>query len=209
MRLIGLTGMRGVGKSKIADHLRERHGFTSLHAFAGGKVATEALFRHFGATPDLAHRMVHGDLRDTPSDLLPLTADGVTHHAPRFFMELFGNFMATELGPEWTLGSELRILERAGGNDRILVESVVYEAEIIRRAGGMIIRVDRQDPGSRSPTGGGIRTNAAVAGIVPDAVFVNDHPTVLDMLADFDRRFIDALEPDLELQEGGQAAPTP
>lgn len=188
-RIIGLTGYRQSGKSTVSAHLRERHGFHALHAFAGGKVACEAWFQHIGADADIAARMVHGDLRDTPSPLLPCRRDddGVHAHAtPRFFMEMFGNFMGDMMGPEWTAGTEFQRLARLGVTTDIVADSVVYEEEVIRSHGGIIIRIDRA-----GTAGKGMKSDAAVDRIEPDAVFVNDHDTVEAMLHAFDARFIE------------------
>jgi hypothetical protein len=162
--LIGLTGRRGVGKSEIAKALEERHGFVKLHAFAGGKAATEAYFRHIGAEEDVAFRMVHGDLRDIRSDLLP---GGQT---PRFFMERFGFFMGHDLGPTWTLGMEIARFQRLHPGKSAIIESVVYEAGVLRAAGGVIVRVER--PGHEGVVG--IKTDAVQAGIVADETILND-----------------------------------
>lgn len=161
--VIGLTGRRGVGKSEIAKDLVETMGAFSAHTFAGGKAATEAYFRHIGCSIEEAHRMVHGDLRDLPHVRLP---GGRT---PRYFMEHFGRFMGQEMGAQWTLGTELRRLADQGVTGLVVIESVVYEADIIRSAGGRIIRVVR--PNSDGPMG--IATDRAQAAIKADTVIVN------------------------------------
>lgn len=161
--VIGLTGKRGVGKSAAADHLVEVYGFDRAHAFAGGKAATLAYFRHLGAPADVARRMAHGDLRDQPSPFLP------GNQTPRFFMEKFGRFMGVTLGPDWTLGAEL-IRHRNAGTRPLVVESVVYEAPVIRAAGGVIVRIVR--PGHAGPTGD--ETDPVQASINVDTTIVND-----------------------------------
>ena len=191
IRILGLTGYRQTGKSTIAAHLKAEHGFVAAHVFAGGKAATEAYFRHLGADDETAHRMVHGDLRDQPSPFLPLRVDlpsgaSPEHHSPRFFMEMFGNFMGETLGADWTAGLELKRIQAENPGRDILIESVVYEAEAIRAAGGTIIRIDR--PGT---SGRGLKTDRAVETITPDAIFTNEHADVASMLAEFDRRFLE------------------
>lgn len=188
--ILGLTGYRNTGKTTIANHLKEHHGFLPLHAFAGGKVACEGFFRHLGADQELAREMVHGSLRDEPSSLLPLRADmvegtGPEHYSPRFFMEMFGNFMGSTLGPEWTAGLELPkfIAENPGRN--ILVESVVYEEDVLRAQGATIVQIHR--PGQR---GNGLKTDAAVDRIQADMHFTNDMASPEEMLAAFDARIM-------------------
>lgn len=161
--LIGLTGLRGVGKTTAAAHLVLRYGFVRAHPLDGGKIAAEAYFRHLGARIDEAERMVLGDLRDVPSPLLPGRA------TPRYFLERFGAFMGVTLGPDWTLGAELARLRAREPWRPIVVESVVYEAGVIRDAGGIIVRIER--PGHAGPAG--IETDAAQAEIAADATIVN------------------------------------
>ena len=168
MILIGLTGERQVGKSVLADHLVAEHGFSRLHPFDGGKAATQAFFRHLGADADTAWRMVNGDLKDRPSHLLPVGPDGVNFD-PRFFMEKFGAFMGVILGPDWTLNQEIRRLADQG-SDRIIAESIAFEAEAFRAAGGIVVGVKRPRAG---PIIAGIETDRVVAGIVPDLTFHN------------------------------------
>jgi len=162
-QIIGLTGRRHVGKSESAIWLQEL-GFIKCHAFEGGKAAAVGYFRHLGASEDVAHRMVHGDLRDVPSPLLP------DNQTPRYFLEIFGKFMGTTLGPEWTLGLELRRVRAACPGKSIIVESVVYEADCFRAAGGTIVRIIR--PGHQGPTG--MMTDAAEAEIAADVEIIND-----------------------------------
>ncbi|QKV20223.1 hypothetical protein [Oricola thermophila] len=162
--LIGLTGKRGVGKTEAANHLVDMLGYGRIHPFGGGKAAAIGYFMHLGATHDEACRMVHGDLRDAPSDLLP---DRVP---PRHFLERFGRFMGVEMGSAWTLGAELAAASRSDPGVPIVVESVVYEAPTIRAAGGVIVRILR--PGVDGPVG--ICTDAEQGAIAVDAEIVND-----------------------------------
>lgn len=161
--LIAFTGRRGVGKSEAAAAL-ESAGFVRAHAFGGGKAATEAYFRHIGATAEQAREMVNGSLKDVPSPLLPKC------HTPRYFMERFGHFLGVSLGADWTLGAELTRLDRDYPGRSVVIESVAYEQAVIRAAGGKIIRIAR--PGHKGPEG--VRTDEAVARIEVDMTIVND-----------------------------------
>lgn len=161
--IIGLTGRRHVGKSTAADHLVASFGFVRAHPFAGGKAAAAAYFVHMGASADEARRMVNGDLRDRPSPFLPGNA------LPRTFLERFGRFMGVDMGCDWTLGAELALMRRNHPGRPIVVESVVYEAQAIRRAGGLILRIER--PGHAGPAG--VCTDEAQAALVVDATIIN------------------------------------
>lgn len=177
--ILGLTGSRGVGKSRLCDALVEGHGFTRMHPFDGGKAACEAYFRHLGATAEEASRMVRGDLKDASSPFLPMGPDG-QRHAPRYFMERFGAFMGVTLGSEWTLEAEVARLIGAGVT-RIVSESIVFEADDFRRLGGVIVEVVR----TGGPMIEGIETDRAVRRISPDAVFHNMSDTVEQAQSDF------------------------
>lgn len=162
--VIGLTGRRHVGKTTATNYLFVTYGFARVHAFEGGKVAAAAYFEHLGASAEEARRMVYGDLRDQPSRYLPGNA------LPRMFLEKFGHFMGVGMGAEWTLGAELERTWRDNPGRPVVVESVVYEAPVIRAAGGLIVRIVR--PGHDGPAG--IRTDIAQASLDVDATIVND-----------------------------------
>lgn len=156
--MIGLTGLRNVGKSTVANLLTAEYGFTSIHAFAAGKEAAKEYFIAIGFDADDAWEMVYGDLKDVPNDGLP---GGV---APRFFLEKFGHFMGHTLGIEWTLGQELRIARKR--SRRIVVESLVYEAGWFKAQGGVVVRLER--PGHIGPSG--VESDAVQALVAADVV---------------------------------------
>jgi hypothetical protein len=143
--MIGLTGLRNVGKSTVANLLEREFGFRKIHAFESGKEAAVTWFAEATGDIDRAVRMVHGDLKDKPCADLP---GGV---APRYFLERFGKFMGVEMGIEWTLAIEVAKARREAPGRPIVVESVVYEADWFRAQGGVVWRLER--PGHNSPTG--------------------------------------------------------
>ena len=99
-------------KSTVADHLKSR-GWQSVHPFAGGKVMVIPYLERLGIPHATAERMVYGDLKDVAHPLLP--GDGKC----RTLMEKLGAFMPRELGPEWTIGVELKLA-------RIPEKSITY-----------------------------------------------------------------------------------
>jgi hypothetical protein len=161
-RIIGLTGRRGVGKTEVAKALQDS-GYVDAHPFEGGKRMCVAYYQYLGADEDVANRMVYGDLKDTPSPHLPGNVSS------RYFMERFGKWLGTEMGPEWTIGAELARQKRRGA-EKIVVSSVVYEEPVVRDAGATIVKVVR--PRHKSPPGD--KSDKAVDAIVPDLILTND-----------------------------------
>lgn len=162
-KLIGLTGKRHVGKTTAANILVD-NGFRRIHAFDGGKAACRGYFEHLGADPETARRMTDGDLKDAPSDLLPGRA------TPRDFMEPFGRWMGVDMGVPWTLGAEIKRAMAMAPGAPLVAESMVYEADYFREAGGVIIRIVR--PGSVGPEGAS--TDAFQATIDAEHTVIND-----------------------------------
>lgn len=175
--IIGLTGERRVGKSEVVKILLEQ-GFVRCHPFDGGKAACVGYFMHLGASADDAERMVNGDLKDVPSPILPGNA------MPRDLMEPFGAFMGQTMGVEWTLGAELAATFRAHPGRDVVAESLVYEADLFRSLGGLLIRIER--PGVKRPAG--MMTDAFQRTIQADVTIYND-----GTLDDLRRKILDLI----------------
>lgn len=153
--MIGLTGLRNVGKSTVANLLEEEFGFEKAHAFEAGKEAAERWFDVIGGD---GWRMVYGDLKDQPSEHLP---GGV---APRYFLEKFGHFMGETMGVEWTLALAIKCARKRNPRAPIVVESLVYEAPWFKAQGGVVVRLER--PGHNGPEG--VESDAVQAQIETD-----------------------------------------
>lgn len=168
--MIAFKGGRGVGKSTLASHLVESHGFARAHPFDGGKAASKAYFMHLGADSETAELMITGPLKDIPSPVLPVSPTG-ENFAPRYFLEKFGAFMGTTMGPSWTIRQEIEKLQ-AEGADRIIFESIAFEADTLRDMGGIIIEIVPLN--ERGKVGVvGIETDAVVSRIKADFIFQN------------------------------------
>ena len=172
--MIGFMGGRGVGKSTLAHHLVQAHGFARAHPFDGGKAASLAYFMHLGASLEHAESMIMGAMKDAPCPLLPLDHDG-QHYAPRYFLEKFAAFMGNDLGDAWTLGKEIERLQD-DGCDRIIFESIAFEAERFQEIGGIIIEIQPLNIRKEHMIVG-VETDGAVRRIVPDHVFQNNFST--------------------------------
>ena len=174
-KIIGLAGYRQVGKSKITQHLCENHGFKSVHPFGVWKTGIVAMYKAIGIDEETALRMVDGDLKDTPHPSLP---DGMDS---RFLMERVGKYSGTELGPQWTLGLALKQMDQLYPDADLIIESIVYEVDVVRSFGGHIVMIDR--PGTE---GKGLDTDAATKLINPDSRFLNDGNELDVMLMEFE-----------------------
>lgn len=73
--IIALFGRRQVGKSHIANHLVDTHGYVRLHPFNPGKAGLREVYKAGGANDLEALRMTDTDLKDLPSRFLPKIGD--------------------------------------------------------------------------------------------------------------------------------------
>jgi hypothetical protein len=131
--VIGLNGLRGSGKSTVAEHLISAHGFVRVKFAQGLKDMLHAI--------GLNDRHIEGDLKEVPCDLL-------CGKTPRHAMQT--------LGTEWgraLIGKEL--WQHIGiakvkthweqGRHRVIIDDARFENECtaIRQMGGAIWRVLR------------------------------------------------------------------
>jgi hypothetical protein len=173
--IIGLAGFRQVGKTHITKHLCENHGFKSVHPFEVWKDGIKAMYMSIGIDEQTAEDMVRGDLKDTPHDALPDGADS------RFLMERLGKYSGTQLGRQWTLGLALRKMDLEYPNANLIIESIVYEVDVVREFGGHVVMIDR--PGTE---GKGLDTDKATKLIEPDSRFLNDGSDLDVLMIEFE-----------------------
>jgi len=169
-----MTGDRCVGKSEVTRYLVERHGFVKVHPFDGGKAMCKAYYVYHGFDEETAERMVNGDLKDVPMEDLPY------NQSSRYFMEELGKYLPT-LGLGWTLGSEIeRVSRRFSGACDIVIESLVYEEEVVRSyENSLIVRLTRKEAKI------GTHSSRAVEQITPD-MLIENNGTLPDLFDRFD-----------------------
>lgn len=136
--IIAFTGLAGAGKSTAAMHLVKRHRFERVR-FAG---PLKAMMAALGLTA----AEIDGDRKELPCELL----GGKT---PRWAMQTIG----TEWGRQ-CIGDDLWIRAWRAAVDRlpsgapVVVDDCRFpnEAEAVRAAGGLIVRINRQGAGTAS-----------------------------------------------------------
>ena len=140
-RVVGVTGLKHNGKDTVADHLCETYGYSRV-AFAGP--LKEVCATLFG----FSHEQLHGSLKETPD----VGWFGVTPRRVLQYIgtDLFRNHMSG-LHPEfrdefWLQCAERRIRKLLEDPEaRVVVSDVRFpnECELIKRLGGIVIRVVR------------------------------------------------------------------
>lgn len=131
MKVVGLIGRLGSGKTTAADYLVEQYGFSRIK-FAD---PLKDMLRAIGLTDD----HIEGDLKEEPCDLL-------MGQTPRHAMQT--------LGTEWgrnCIDQNLWVrlwLERAGAKRMVVADDCRFpnEMETIRKNGGTLIRIVPQFP---------------------------------------------------------------
>lgn len=163
--VVGFCGLAGSGKTTLAEHLVQHHGFARV-PFAG---PLKAMAAAFGLTP----AEVAGHLKEEPCEAL-------CGKTPRQFMQMLG----TEFGRE-LLGQDLwvnawrrvvaRHLEEAlvdGAPLRVVCDDVRFanEAAAIRTLGGRVVMLTRRGAGSKS----GFSHPSEALDFIPDKSVGND-----------------------------------
>lgn len=183
---VGLTGGRGVGKSYLTTEL-VKEGFVRVHPFNPGKALLRGYYVSRGATEDEAFSMTDGELKDrpAPAGVLPIDPETGQAYTSRFLMEKLGFHMAKVVGLSSTIGTELRHWA-SSGETKILVDSVVYEADEIRKMDNSAILKIVVPEGAQKETGIKAEiTDANVAKITPDALVVNEMNGVGPLMESF------------------------
>lgn len=164
--IIAFTGKRNVGKTTAANYLVEKHGYIRAHPFNPGKAMCKTYYMYCGASEDEAERMINGDMKDSPSPYLP------GNSTSRFLMEEWGMFSGKVLGPAWTLGIELKKIQREQPDKNIVIESLVYEEPWVRVhfPNTVVVRIIRQQ---ESDVGYTKNTDAAEKEITVNYVLKN------------------------------------
>ncbi|GHC61771.1 deoxynucleotide monophosphate kinase [Limoniibacter endophyticus] len=126
-RVIALAGAAGSGKSTVADHLVDLHGYTRVK-FAG---PLKDMCRAIGLTDE----HIEGGLKEVPADILQ-------GKSPRQFMQALGTeFGRDMIGENFWVG----LWEaRAAQHDRVVVDDCRFpnEAAAVRRLGGVVIKLE-------------------------------------------------------------------
>lgn len=166
--VIGLVGCAGSGKSTVAQYLVERCGFRQESFAKALKDCAAAIFgwdrrRLEGETP--GDRVWRESVDQWWSARL-----NITNLTPRWVLQHIGTeLMRNEFHDEIWISSLQRRLHSTDGN--VVVSDVRFpnEAEAIRSAGGILVRIER-----RGTVACGHVTETALVGFEADCTLVND-----------------------------------
>lgn len=161
VRVVAFCGYAGSGKSTAADCLARLYGYRRLR-FAGPlKAMLRAFYVEAGIPPAIVDARIEGPRKEVPDLLLG-------GKSPRYAMQTLGTEWGRELlSPDiWTNVLSRRLSD----GTRSVIEDCRFanEAAVIRRHGGLIIRIDR--PGCE-PQGDHVSETLPIE---PDATIVND-----------------------------------
>jgi hypothetical protein len=154
--IIAFTGLAGSGKSTAAQHLVATRGFQRIR-FAG---PLKAMMAALGLT----HEEIEGSEKETPCALL----GGKT---PRYAMQTIGTEWGRDLIAQdlWIRAFNAALLQVPAGVP-VVIDDCRFpnEAEAVRAAGGLLVRIDR--PG----VGAGAAGHSSESHVLPtDAALLN------------------------------------
>lgn len=164
VRLIGLIGYGGAGKTTVANILRERHGFQGPHIKTPIANMVRSFLRDFGVPEADIDRYIDGDLK---REVIPTIGKSST-----YLQQTLGFDWGRDLVREdiWLANWLLRAETILGAGGSVVQESVRApdEVEPIRSRGGIIAEVRRPGVG---PLEGGHKSE--ILPCQPDVVIDN------------------------------------
>ncbi|MCK9609186.1 MAG: hypothetical protein M0R33_22350 [Methylomonas sp.] len=139
--LIGIVAGKQAGKTTIAAYLHEKYGYTTTSIAEPLKLALKDIF---GFTDE--------QLYDSKKEV----ADEFWQITPRYALQFIGTELfrdglskyAPHIGADiWAMSAERRIQQYLQNKDKVVVDDIRFpnEAEVIRKLGGILIRVTRPD----------------------------------------------------------------
>lgn len=134
--IIAFTGLAGAGKSTAAAHLVQRHGYERVR-FAG---PLKSMLAALGCTQE----QIDGSEKETPCDLL-------CGKTPRQAMQWLGTeFGRNLIGDDIWIRAWKAAVDRLPAGVPVVVDDLRFpnEAEAVRAAGGVIVRIDRPGAGT-------------------------------------------------------------
>jgi hypothetical protein len=139
VRVIGLSGFAGAGKTAAAKYIEERYGFERKHIAEPLRAMLAVLLRINGISDEMITRYLEGDLKDG----VVIPEIGKTSRD-----------LQITLGTEWGREQVHPALwsdtwKRSAGDGKVMNDSVRFpnEQDAIREMGGVTILIDR--PGSQ------------------------------------------------------------
>jgi hypothetical protein len=182
MIVIGLAGLKGCGKSTVAQHLASEHGFARIRFAAPLKSMISRLLEEMGLGHHQAWHLIEGDHKETPTPLF-------MGQTPRHAMQTLGTEWGRDLiGPDFWVACWRLMVDKARLDAmadqctdapvlKIIAEDCRFpnEAAAIRALGGKVVWIDR--PGLAA-TGHASENSLTAADC--DAVIRND-AAILDL----------------------------
>jgi hypothetical protein len=175
MKLIGLSGRAGCGKTTVARYLIECHGFVRVRFADPLKDMLRAV--------DLTDRQLDGDLKEQPSDL-------INHWTPRKLQQWLGTDCFRDQVDKdfWVKAWTRRTQAQFDLGENVVADDVRFpnEAAAIFRFGGVVARISR--PNNKLDVGR--HESEAHADSLPcDAHIINDG-ALSDLFRTVDYRLI-------------------
>lgn len=153
----------GVGKSTAANYLSETH---SLKQASFAKNLKDAVSCIFGLDREMLEGLVDRERRESPDDYWSQKLGTPT--SPRYLLQ----FIGTDLFRAWNSDIWVWSLEKnLGENTAITDVRWKNEAEMIKRKGGIILRIDGKEPRDPSTVH---YSEKEILEIEPDYIIKND-----------------------------------
>jgi len=179
VRVIGLSGFAGCGKTTVARYLIEQWGFVRVR-FADP-------LKDMLRVVDLNDRHLDGDLKETPCDILG-------DRTPRSVLQELGtDFFRNRVSPNfWVNAWKRRVQAHMDMEEYIVADDVRFpnEAAAIFHFGGALARITRPD---NTLDVGKHESEAYIESIAPDVHLINDG-TLNDLFRKVDFRLIRGVE---------------